>query len=264
MFLEHSGYSMRMLVALLACTTAQLYSTLAAPVVGSSPMLRVVRIKNSTAATLATVGNPQPFFHAYFTAASSGPSDCAREWTTRQARHHKCLFATNGGPFSFKDLNGTHCIGPLVSDGRTVVAGGGNVFGLTTSGQFVLGKLGADYGGLSFRQLIGAFGMLVVNGTALGSADPKVAPRTAIGVDAQGRLLIFEADGAEKFNDGLTTAELALWLRDLGAVWAINLDGGGSSTVAYPQGELWNRPTCIDLPWPPCERSVTTITCITE
>jgi exopolysaccharide biosynthesis protein len=114
---------------------------------------------------------------------------------------------------------------------------------------------------LHFVQLIGAFDMLIVNGTIVPSNAPLIAPRTAIGVDAFGRLLIFEADGAEKDHEGLTLAQTASWFRALGAVWAINLDGGGSSTVVYPNGKLFNKPTCIDIKVE-CERPVTTITCV--
>jgi exopolysaccharide biosynthesis protein len=260
---------MVVLSLLLCVSVAQLYFVPAAPVIrGSGPALSVTRLSNSTflgryEATLAVVGNPQPFFHAYAMLASG--SDCGREWTTRQAKHHKCLFATNASPFRFKPDNGTDCLGPLVSDGKTVVGNlGGSVFGLTLDGRFVLGNLGAPLESNFFSQLFGAFEMVVVNGTAVPDGNPLVAPRTAIGVDRAGRLMIFEADGAEKFKDGLTTAQLGTWMASLGAVWAINLDGGGSSTVAYPNGELWSRPTCIDIPWPVCERAVTTITCITS
>jgi exopolysaccharide biosynthesis protein len=40
---------------------------------------------------------------------------------------------------------------------------------------------------------------------------------------------------------GLTMAELAEVLRDLGAIDAINLDGGGSTTLVH-RGHLLNRP----------------------
>ena len=261
---------MLLLLAVLLCgAVAQLYIVRAAPVSGSGPELTVTRLTNSTflgryEATLAVVGNPQPHFHAYFPPGAASGS-CEREWTTRQARAHDCLFATNASPFSFKAHNGTNCLGPLVSDGVVVVGNTtGSVFGLTRDGFFVLGNLDVPHLSMPFVQLFGAFEMVVVNGVAVPSSSPKVAPRTALGVDAGGRLLLFEADGAEKFHDGLTTAQLGLWLQSLGAVWAINVDGGGSSTVAYPNGKLWSRPTCIDIPWPPCERSVTTIACITN
>lgn len=57
-------------------------------------------------------------------------------------------------------------------------------------------------------------------------------PRTAIGVDAQGRILLLAAAGRQPgVSDGLGLHEAAALLADLGAVDAIALDGGGSTTM---------------------------------
>ena len=57
-------------------------------------------------------------------------------------------------------------------------------------------------------------------------------PRTAVGLGAQGRwLLVVLAEGRRPPVAGLTLVQLAQLMRDLGAVDAINLDGGGSSTL---------------------------------
>lgn len=69
------------------------------------------------------------------------------------------------------------------------------------------------------------------------------APRTAFGVDAQGRYIILVADGRQKFySTGLTLNELAATMQKLGAVDALNLDGGGSTAMAV-RGKLVNRPS---------------------
>ncbi|HEX8463155.1 MAG TPA: phosphodiester glycosidase family protein, partial [Abditibacterium sp.] len=68
-------------------------------------------------------------------------------------------------------------------------------------------------------------------------------PRTAFGVDAQGRYIILIADGRQKFySTGLTLHELAATMQRLGAVDALNLDGGGSTAMAV-KGKLVNRPS---------------------
>jgi exopolysaccharide biosynthesis protein len=68
-------------------------------------------------------------------------------------------------------------------------------------------------------------------------------PRTAFGVDAQGRYIILVADGRQKFySTGLTLHELAATMQKLGAVDALNLDGGGSTAMAV-RGKLVNRPS---------------------
>ncbi len=57
-------------------------------------------------------------------------------------------------------------------------------------------------------------------------------PRTAVGLDASGRhLFVLVAAGRRGDVKGLTLAQTAQLLRDLGAVQAFNLDGGGSSTL---------------------------------
>ena len=94
-------------------------------------------------------------------------------------------------------------------------------------------------------------------------AGGEIAPRTALGVTADGQLLVFVANGVELHKPplGLTLQQTAQWLQTLGAVHAINLDGGGSSTAVY-NGRIINYPTCTDEPHVECERRVTTVTCI--
>lgn len=57
-------------------------------------------------------------------------------------------------------------------------------------------------------------------------------PRTAVGLDASGRhLILLLAAGRRGDVKGLTLAQTAALMRELGAVQAFNLDGGGSSTL---------------------------------
>ena len=74
-------------------------------------------------------------------------------------------------------------------------------------------------------------------------------PRAALGV-ADGRLLAVAVDGRGVLDAGLTLTELADLLVELGAESAINLDGGGSTSLVCG-GRLRNRPRAdheIDLP----------------
>jgi hypothetical protein len=66
----------------------------------------------------------------------------------------------------------------------------------------------------------------VLNGTA---------PRSAVAVTAKGELLLVAVDGRQAASAGMTLTQLAEFLRSLGAVDAINLDGGGSTTLALRQ-----------------------------
>lgn len=68
-------------------------------------------------------------------------------------------------------------------------------------------------------------------------------PRTMAGIDKQGRLLLVTVDGRTAGgSEGFTLAEGAAFMRSLGAVDALNLDGGGSSAMAV-NGVLVNRPS---------------------
>lgn len=68
-------------------------------------------------------------------------------------------------------------------------------------------------------------------------------PRTMIGVDRRGRLLLVEVDGRyAAHSQGLSIPEAGELMRSLGAVQAMNLDGGGSSTMVA-SGTLVNTPS---------------------
>ena len=68
-------------------------------------------------------------------------------------------------------------------------------------------------------------------------------PRTAFGIDKQGRYIILVADGRQGYySTGLTLQELAATMQKLGAVDAMNLDGGGSTALVV-KGKVINRPS---------------------
>ncbi len=68
-------------------------------------------------------------------------------------------------------------------------------------------------------------------------------PRTLAGVRADGTVLLVTVDGRRPgWSAGMTLPEAARLMRSLGARNAINLDGGGSSTMTV-RGEVVNRPS---------------------
>jgi hypothetical protein len=76
--------------------------------------------------------------------------------------------------------------------------------------------------------------MLVEGGKSLPSPDDaSLHPRTAIGYSRNGRYLhLVVIDGRQPFySDGMTQYELAEFMISLGDQYAMNLDGGGSSTM---------------------------------
>jgi hypothetical protein len=68
--------------------------------------------------------------------------------------------------------------------------------------------------------------------------DREMHPRTAIGYDRDtGNVLLLVVDGRQSFSRGYTMVELAEMMIELGADEALNLDGGGSTTmVAHKPG----------------------------
>jgi Tol biopolymer transport system component len=66
-------------------------------------------------------------------------------------------------------------------------------------------------------------------------------PRSGIGATARGHALLVVADGRRSNSWGLTLQQYAELFRSLGAVSAINFDGGGSATV-WVKGRVRNRP----------------------
>lgn len=82
-------------------------------------------------------------------------------------------------------------------------------------------------------------------------------PRTAVGYTANGHLIFFVVDGSRPlYSAGLTLSEVAQELKKLGCVEAMNLDGGGSSTLVV-NGQLINSPSGNAI-----ERNVTSMLAI--
>lgn len=82
---------------------------------------------------------------------------------------------------------------------------------------------------------------LLAAGEITSTDDRELHPRTAVGVDRDtGDVLLVVVDGRQVTSRGMTLVELAGLLRDLGAEEALNLDGGGSSTMVArdPEGAV--------------------------
>ncbi|MET8155821.1 phosphodiester glycosidase family protein [Sphaerisporangium sp. NPDC005289] len=115
-------------------------------------------------------------------------------------------------------------------------------------------ELGPDDSVVSAAPTLVEDGRVHIDAVAEGTVDPadlsfgfawanNRQPRTMAGVDGRGRLLLATVDGRlSGGSEGFTLAEGAAFMRSLGAVRAINLDGGGSTAMAV-NGALVNHPS---------------------
>ncbi|MDX3781033.1 phosphodiester glycosidase family protein [Streptomyces europaeiscabiei] len=141
----------------------------------------------------------------------------------------------------------------LVEDGRVVGSAGTPGSGAIAAGATVL--VGREAGAQRLRRLspgdsvevqhvlvastgtpyafaLGGYPVLRGGRPLPGLDDTTSAVRTAAGIaDGGHRLLLLALDGAAAYRTGLTIAEVADTLRELGSVEAFSLDGGGSSTL---------------------------------
>ncbi|MFJ8537860.1 phosphodiester glycosidase family protein [Streptomyces sp. NPDC093591] len=93
-------------------------------------------------------------------------------------------------------------------------------------------RLVASASRVPYRFALGGYPVLDDGQPLPGLDDRTSAVRTAVGVANGGRrLLLLALDGAREYRTGLTIAEVASVMRELGSVDAFSLDGGGSSTL---------------------------------
>ncbi|MDA0634492.1 phosphodiester glycosidase family protein [Nonomuraea sp. MCN248] len=86
--------------------------------------------------------------------------------------------------------------------------------------------------GKDVKAAVGGNWVLVKDGRAQHSTDQSAHPRTAVGFSADGKkMILLTVDGRQADSRGVTLDELAAMMVELGAADALNLDGGGSSTM---------------------------------
>jgi hypothetical protein len=112
--------------------------------------------------------------------------------------------------------------------------------------------LGSGDSIVSAAPLLVRDGRITIDAAAEGVVDPQDLsfnyqwanvrqPRTIAGIDAKGELILVTVDGRlTDGSEGFTLYEEAEFMRELGAVQALNLDGGGSTAMAV-DGRLVNH-----------------------
>jgi uncharacterized protein YigE (DUF2233 family) len=106
---------------------------------------------------------------------------------------------------------------------------------LLSPGKKVKMTLSTEEGWAEADYAIGSLYRLVEGGVKtadLDKADKNSAPRTAVGIKADGTVIFYTVDGRQTgYSKGLTFNELADRLLELGCVEAGALDGGGSTNI---------------------------------
>lgn len=172
------------------------------------------------------------------------------------AEGYNVLGAVNA---DFFDMFGDcHPSGLCVSRGKVVANPDSEnpFFGITKSGSAVIStlketKVDTLAEAVGGGQIILSDGM--VNDTApLEPFGDICHPRTAVGIRADGMLLFTVVDGRRpEWSNGASLTELAGLMKDAGAVRAINLDGGGSSTFILKNSgalQMMNAPADLQRP----------------
>ena len=100
------------------------------------------------------------------------------------------------------------------------------------------------------KELVGGFPMLLRNGVAvvdrttdmIPGFSEKRHPRTVVARRSDGTVMLVAVDGRRQDSVGMSLEELTDFMKALGASDALNLDGGGSTTLVV-DGRVVNRPS---------------------
>lgn len=156
----------------------------------------------------------------------------AQRMQTRRATN--VVGAINAGGY---DMSNGRPSGAFIMSGTKINAPTGTTFWIDASGYAHITdaqECNAALAEGNVREAVAGFGDIFENGHARSGLDNSTrASRTAIGIKADGTVVMFMVDGRQApYSVGMTMAEVAAAMEDLGCEQAVNLDGGGSSTFA--------------------------------
>lgn len=159
--------------------------------------------------------------------------------TSSMARAAGAAAAINAGFFNVQTCESVSLV---KIDGQLIAtnARGRSAFGAAPDGTPLIDWVDAGRDWPAAHHAVGGLARLVsageidVQGERDG-ADPAFVnnrhPRTAAGIAPDGGVILATVDGRTEAGAGMSLAELAQWFVWLGAGEAVNLDGGGSTTL---------------------------------
>lgn len=188
------------------------------------------------------------------------------EKTSQIAKNNNAIAAINGGGFQDKAKNSTATwtgtgalpTGIIISEGKLVYPKENvnynqkyiGVAGITKDGRLVVGDYTIDeLNKYNVKEAI-CFGPTLIKGGVLQTKDSNgrpidsqgANPRTAIGQREDGSILLLTIDGRQGLQMGATIGDVQRVMKEQGAVNAVNLDGGASTTLYY-NGSVQNNPS---------------------
>ena len=134
-------------------------------------------------------------------------------------------------------------LGLVISDGIMVdeIRAKRPSFIITKKGEYQIRVVDKEEDLSGIQLAVTGFGMILENGKVLGTPGkkPKLAPRTGYGLSKDNHyLIIMTIDGRmEGVSEGVSTYELGGWMLRFGAETALNMDGGGSTTMVVFDGK---------------------------
>lgn len=137
-------------------------------------------------------------------------------------------------PVPYDQETPTDLRGLAVSAGTLVSRGGGTPSLLVSrDGRLRMATTDAAFELTDVETAVSGFGFCLIEGQAQPGGD-DIHPRTGLGLSRDRRVLVIVViDGRQPLSVGATTRELGLWLKYFGADTGINMDGGGSTTLAW-------------------------------
>ena len=171
----------------------------------------------------------------------------------QNTKQHLIAAAANGANVvagvnaDFFYINGDyHPQGLAIKNGTVITKGEANrpYFAVTGQGKAVIGASGTTANTEELLMAVGGSHIILENGQ-IKDVDMKDSfgytahPRTVVGIKENGTVILAVIDGRQSaLSNGASLEKCAELMRSLGAETAINLDGGGSSTmVVLDDGE---------------------------
>ncbi len=91
------------------------------------------------------------------------------------------------------------------------------------------------------KEAIGGYHLLIKDSLRVAQGDPSIEPRTSVGITSNNMVYIVVVDGRKAdYSNGMSFAQLSDVFAALGVRDAINLDGGGSTTLVVKEGTTFS------------------------